>query len=138
MASNSRRPVPELTRSAGIQLNGRVSLRCIPHALSIAAPDIAQRPRYTPGKAVSDHIPLGGFVFNPTIEPFGQHRDVHSSGTIMPAPQLKTAGEMLAVLCNQPTMSAQIIKVSVSLVAVATSAVSLFVISWIGLALLGF
>jgi len=34
-------------------------------------------------------------------------------------------------------MSAQIIKASVSLVAVATSAVSLFVISWIGLALLG-
>jgi hypothetical protein len=57
-----------------------------------------------------------------------------------PAPQLKTAGEMLlAVLCNRPTMSAQIIKASVSLVAVATtSAVSLFVISWIGLALLGF
>jgi hypothetical protein len=45
----------------------------------------------------------------------------------------------LAVLCNRrPTMSAQIIKASVSLVAVATSAVSLFVISWIGLALLGF
>jgi hypothetical protein len=39
---------------------------------------------------------------------------------------------------KRPTMSAQIIKVSVSLVAVATSAVSLFVISWIGLALLGF
>jgi hypothetical protein len=35
-------------------------------------------------------------------------------------------------------MSAQIIKASVSLVAVATSAVSFFVISWIGLALLGF
>jgi hypothetical protein len=35
-------------------------------------------------------------------------------------------------------MSAQIIKASVSLVAAATSAVSLFVISWIGLALLGF
>ena len=60
-------------------------------------------------------------------------------GRSCPAPQLKTAGEMLlAVLCNRPTMSAQIIKVSVSLVAVATSAVSLFVISWIGLALLGF
>ena len=44
--------VPELTRSAGIQLNGRVSLRCIPHALSIVAPDIAQRPGHTPGKAV--------------------------------------------------------------------------------------
>jgi hypothetical protein len=35
-------------------------------------------------------------------------------------------------------MSAQIIKASISLVAVATSAASLFVISWIGLALLGF
>jgi len=60
-------------------------------------------------------------------------------GRSCPAPQLKTAGEMLlAVLCNRPTMSTQIIKASVSLVAVATSAVSLFVISWIGLALLGF
>jgi hypothetical protein len=40
---------------------------------------------------------------------------------------------------KRPTMSAQIIKASVSLAAVATSAaVSLFVISWIGLALLGF
>jgi hypothetical protein len=89
---------------------------------------------------VLTHIQLGGFVFNPTIEPFGQHRgrtfirDDHAR-----PPQLKTAGEMpLAVLCNRPTMSAQIIKASVSLVAVATSAVSLFVISWIGLALLGF
>jgi hypothetical protein len=35
-------------------------------------------------------------------------------------------------------MSGQIIKVSVSVAAVATSAVSLFAISWIGLALLGF
>jgi hypothetical protein len=61
-------------------------------------------------------------------------------GRSCPAPQLETAGEMpLAVLCNRrPTMSAQIIKASVSLVAVATSAVSLFVISWVGLALLGF
>ena len=55
------------------------------------------------------------------------------------SPKLKTAGGMpLAVLCNRPTMSVQIIKASVSLVAVATSAVSLFVISWIGVALLGF
>jgi hypothetical protein len=58
----------------------------------------------------------------------------------MPGPQLKAVGGMLlAALCNRrPTMSAQILKASVSLVAVATSAVSLFVISWIGLALLGF
>jgi hypothetical protein len=35
-------------------------------------------------------------------------------------------------------MSAQIIKALLSLVAVATSAGSLFVISWIGLALIGF
>jgi hypothetical protein len=61
-------------------------------------------------------------------------------GRSCPAPQLETASKMLlAVLCNwRPTMSAQIIKASVSLVAVATSAVSFFVISWIGLALLGF
>jgi hypothetical protein len=55
------------------------------------------------------------------------------------SPKLKTAGGLpLAVLCNRPTMNAQIIKASVSLVAVATSVVSPFVISWIGLALLGF
>jgi hypothetical protein len=61
-------------------------------------------------------------------------------GKSMPGSQLKTAGGiLLAALCNRhPTMSAQIIKASVSLVAVATSAVSIFVISWIGLALLGF
>jgi hypothetical protein len=35
-------------------------------------------------------------------------------------------------------MSAQIIKASISLVAAAASAGSLFAISWIGLALLGF
>jgi hypothetical protein len=35
-------------------------------------------------------------------------------------------------------MSAQIIKASISLAAVVTSAATLFVISWIGLALLGF
>jgi hypothetical protein len=44
-----------------------------------------------------------------------------------------------AALSNRmPIMIAQIIKASISLVAVATSAGSLFVISWIGLALLGF
>jgi hypothetical protein len=44
----------------------------------------------------------------------------------------------LAVLCNRrPTMSAQIIKASISFVTVAASARSLFAISWIGLALLG-
>jgi hypothetical protein len=60
-------------------------------------------------------------------------------GRSCPASPLKAAGEMLlAVLCKRPTMSAQIIKASVSLVAVATSAVSLFVISWVGLALLAF
>jgi hypothetical protein len=56
------------------------------------------------------------------------------------SPKLKTVGGMpLAAHCSQYSiMSAQIVKASVSLVTVATSAVSLFVISWIGLALLGF
>jgi hypothetical protein len=56
-----------------------------------------------------------------------------------PVPNL-TAREMApAVLCNRrPTMSAQIIKASISFVTVAASAGSLFAISWIGLALLGF
>jgi hypothetical protein len=44
----------------------------------------------------------------------------------------------LLFLNRLPVMSDQVIKASISLVAVATSAGSLFVISWIGLALLGF
>jgi hypothetical protein len=45
----------------------------------------------------------------------------------------------LAAPSHRPSiMSGQIIKVSVSVAAVATSAVSLFAISWVGLALLGF
>ena len=44
-----------------------------------------------------------------------------------------------AALCNRrPTMSAQIIKASIAFVTVAALAGSLFAISWIGLALLGF
>jgi len=60
-------------------------------------------------------------------------------GIECPVPNL-TAREMaLAALCNRrPTMSAQIIKASISFVTVAASAGSLFAISWIGLALLGF
>jgi hypothetical protein len=45
----------------------------------------------------------------------------------------------LAARCNRrPTMNAQIIKASISFVAVAASAGWLFAISWIGLALLEF
>jgi hypothetical protein len=45
----------------------------------------------------------------------------------------------LAALCNRrATMSAQIIKASIAFVTAAASAGSLFAISWIGLALLGF
>ena len=61
------------------------------------------------------------------------------SGIECPVSNL-TAREMaLAALCNRrPTMSAQIIKASISFVTVAALAGSLFAISWIGLALLGF
>jgi hypothetical protein len=48
---------------------------------AFTVPTSRDDPRQSPS---GDHIPLGGFVFNPTIEPFGQHRDVHSSGMIMP------------------------------------------------------
>ena len=41
-------------------------------------------------------------------------------------------------LDSHPTVSAQIFKASVSLVAVVTSAISLFAIGWIGVALLGY
>jgi hypothetical protein len=46
---------------------------------------------------------------------------------------------LLAAISRIETMSArQIVKASISLAAVATSAGSLFVLGWIGLALLGF
>ncbi len=41
-------------------------------------------------------------------------------------------------VAKRQNMSTNIVKASVSLVALATSAGALFVISWIGLALLGF
>lgn len=48
-------------------------------------------------------------------------------------------GMLLAAISRIETMSArQIVKASISLAAVATSAGSLFVLGWIGLALLGF
>jgi hypothetical protein len=45
----------------------------------------------------------------------------------------------LTVLFHRPdVMSGQILKLSIALAAIATSAVSLLAIGWIGLALLGF
>jgi hypothetical protein len=76
------------------------------------------------------------FILAGPIEPFALRRDVHPSGNRMPSPAREMA---LAALCNRrPTMSAQIIKASIRFVTVAASAGSLFAISWIGLALLGF
>jgi len=80
-------------------------------------------------------FPLGGF--SSTVEPFGQHQDHIYPGKMHT--RSPTGGLPLATLSNRlPIMSAHIMKASISLVAVATSAGSLFVISWIGLALLGF
>jgi hypothetical protein len=54
-------------------------------------------------------------------------------------PNSRPAEIPLAAPSHRPSiMSGQIIKVSVSVAAVATSAVSLFAISWVGLALLEF
>jgi hypothetical protein len=57
------RSVPELTRSAGIQLNERVSLRRSANAISQSAPDIVA-PLSGPcvAKSPGDHAPSGGFV----------------------------------------------------------------------------
>jgi hypothetical protein len=54
-----RIPVPDLTRSAGIQLNKRVSLRHRRAALT-CAPDISSI--RTTAKPSGDRITLGGFV----------------------------------------------------------------------------
>ena len=60
--SPSEPPVPELTRSADIQLNERVSLRRKAKAIALSAPDIAPI-RTQHGEAVGDYTPPGGFVF---------------------------------------------------------------------------
>jgi hypothetical protein len=56
-------PVPELTRSAGIQLNELVSLRHHLDALSVLH-RTPPRSGPTVAKPSGDHIPLGGFVFS--------------------------------------------------------------------------
>src|ERR1700733_8658274 len=56
--------VPELTRSASIKLNRRVSLRRHEEALSLRHRAISpKRPGPPKAKPSGDHIPLGGFVF---------------------------------------------------------------------------
>jgi hypothetical protein len=117
-----------------VHIRGARALLVMPHR-TFPLPDYV-------GKAVWRTCSLGGFAFfilAGPIEPFALRRDVHRSGNRMPSPNL-TAREMaLAALCNRrPTMTAQIIKASISFVTVAASVGSLFAISWIGLALLGF
>jgi len=58
-----RAAVPELTRSAGIQLNELVSLRHHPDTLSLLH-RISPRSGPTVAKPSGDHAPPGGFVFN--------------------------------------------------------------------------
>jgi hypothetical protein len=55
-------PVPELTRSVGINLNGRLSLRRKAKAIAWWAPDIAAPSGPSVAKPSGDYIPLGGFV----------------------------------------------------------------------------
>jgi hypothetical protein len=58
-----RVPVPELTRSAGIKLNSRLSLRGYLHAITTSAGHFPMPVRQYPwAKPSRDHIPLGGFV----------------------------------------------------------------------------
>jgi hypothetical protein len=56
-------PVPELTRSAGIQLNEQVSMRRKAKAIAWLAPDIAAPSGPTIAKPSRDYTPLGGFAF---------------------------------------------------------------------------
>jgi hypothetical protein len=58
------RPVPELTRSAGIQVNRRVSLRRHPRALSLLHRTISPIRTHTKAKSSGDHItPAALFAF---------------------------------------------------------------------------
>ena len=60
--------VAELTRSAGIQVNGRLLLRRHPGAISLAAPGhCPQSPDVPQAKPSGDHTPLGGFVLRKTM-----------------------------------------------------------------------
>jgi hypothetical protein len=56
-------PVPELTRSADIKLNQRVSLRRHAKAIAWSAPEIAAPSGPSVAKSPGDYIPPGGFVF---------------------------------------------------------------------------
>jgi len=62
MVVATSRTSPQLTRSADIKLNERVSLQRPVHALSTLHRIISPNVRAHTGKAVSDYIPLGGFV----------------------------------------------------------------------------
>jgi hypothetical protein len=75
------------------------------------------RPRYRERQASEFKLVAALFLTRPLNLSASTETYVRP-GRSCPAPQLKTAGEMpLAVLCNRrPTMSAQIIKASVSLV----------------------
>jgi hypothetical protein len=60
--------VPELTRSAGIQLNARVLLRRFRNRIASSHRIVAFRPGLTQAKPPGDHIPPGGFVSFETHE----------------------------------------------------------------------
>jgi hypothetical protein len=58
--------VPELTRSAPIKLNKRVSLRKRANCIRLLYRTLPQRPasRSRQSRQAGDHIPLGGFVLH--------------------------------------------------------------------------
>jgi hypothetical protein len=68
MPSNSKLPVPELTRSADIKLNERVSLRRHSHALSVPHRTFFPKSGPTVAKPSGDHTALGGFVHRQTAQ----------------------------------------------------------------------
>jgi hypothetical protein len=88
-----------------------------------------------------DHTPPGGFVFGLIVEPLlsAARRKLIAPG--MPGAPIQNRQRVSPgrPLFDRPdVMSGQILKLSISLAAIATSAVSLLAISWIGLGLLGF
>ncbi len=71
--------MPELTRGAGIQLNGRVSLRRKAKAVSVPAPAIAPSGP-SMAKPSGDYTPLGGFVSRGAQIANGHNQTVNGTG----------------------------------------------------------
>jgi hypothetical protein len=84
--------VPELTRSAGIQLNDRVSLRRSPDAISVSAPDIAPSGP-THGEAVGDHTPLAALFSKSAVKEMTKRPSSRRKAAVVSRPPSPTTIE---------------------------------------------